>query len=72
MADVDRLYVTRGEGERGWMSVEDVVRVEEHSLSDYLKRPQFDSDRMLNVFVKEKGKQELLTEQKKDEIRRMA
>ena len=36
-ADVDRLYVTQG---RGWMPVEDVVRVEEHSLSNYLKRAE--------------------------------
>ena len=36
-ADVDRLHKTRGERGRGWMSVEDVVRVEEHSLSYYLK-----------------------------------
>ena len=36
-ADVDRLYVTQG---RGWMPVVDVVRVEEHSLSNYLKRAE--------------------------------
>ena len=34
-ADVDRLYVTRGEGGSGCRSVEDVVIVEVHSLSDY-------------------------------------
>ena len=62
-ADMDRLYVTLGEGGRGWMSVEDVVRVEQHSLSDYLKRAEVNLDR--DAFVKEKGKQEMIREQKK-------
>ena len=62
-ADVDRL--TQRNGGRGWMSVDDVVRVEEHSLSDYLKVAEVNSDMMLDVFAKEKGKQELITEQKK-------
>ena len=44
------------------MSVEDVVRVEEHSLSDYLKRAEVNTNRVLDAFVK--GKQELITEQK--------
>ena len=35
--DVNRMYVNRGEGGRGSMSVENVVSVEEHSLSNYLK-----------------------------------
>ena len=34
-------------------------------MSDYLKRAEVNSDRMLDVFfVKEKGKHELITEQK--------
>ena len=38
------------------MSVEDVVRVEEHSLSDYMKRSEVNLDRVLGVFVKEERK----------------
>ena len=53
-ADVDRLHVTRGERGRGWMSVEDVGSVEEHSLLNYLKRAEVNSERVLDVFVKEK------------------
>ena len=62
-ADVDRL--TQRNGGRGWMSVDDVERVKEHSLSDYVKGAEVNSDMMLDVFAKEKGKQELITEQKK-------
>ena len=51
-ADVDRLYVNQKEKRRDWMSVENVVRVKERSLSNYLKRPDVNSDRVLNVFVK--------------------
>ena len=47
------------------MSAEDVVSVKEHSLSDYLKKAEVNSNRVLNVFVKEKGKQELETERNK-------
>ena len=46
------------------MSVEDVVRVEKHRLSNYLERSEVNSDRALYVFAKEKGKQKLITEQK--------
>ena len=46
------------------MPVEDAVRVEKHSLSNYLKRIVVNSDRTLYVFVEEKGKQKLITEQK--------
>ena len=35
--------------------MEDGVRVDEHSLSDHLKRAEVNSDRVLDVFVKEKG-----------------
>ena len=47
------------------MSVKDVVRVEEHSLSDYLERAEVNSDKALDFFVKKKKKWELITEQKK-------
>ena len=47
------------------MSMEDVVRVEEHRLSHYLKKAEVNSDRVLDVFAKEKGKQELITEKKR-------
>ena len=51
-ADMNRLYVNQKEEQRGLMSVEDVVRVKVHSLSDYLKRPDVNSHRVLNVVVK--------------------
>ena len=38
------------------MSVEDVVKVEEHILSNYLKRAEVNSGRLLDVFVKEQKK----------------
>ena len=41
------------------MSVEDVVRVEEHSLSDYMKRSEVNLDRVLGVFVKEERETEI-------------
>ena len=37
------------------MSEEGVIRVEEHSLSDYLKKAELNSDGVLDVFVKERG-----------------
>ena len=49
--------MTQGEGGRGWMSVEEVVKVEEHSWSDYLKLAKVNLDRVFNAFVKEKAKQ---------------
>ena len=36
-ADVDRLYLPRREGGKGMMSIEEIVRLEECSLSDYVK-----------------------------------
>ena len=62
-ADVDRLYVTQEEEGRGWVSVEELVRVEEHSQLEYLKKTEVNSDRILDLFVKEKKKQKLITEQ---------
>ena len=56
-ADVDRLYVTREERGRGWITVKNGERVEEHSLSD---RGQFRYS--VGCFCKKKWKQELITE----------
>ena len=67
-ADVDRLYIPRDEGGRGMMSVEEVVRIEECSLSDYLKQAEVNRERVLDVFVKDKGKEELKLEQKKKRL----
>lgn len=64
-ADVDRLYVSREDGGRGMMSVEEVVRLEECSLSDYLKHAEVNKEKVLDMFVKDKGKYELKQEQKK-------
>ena len=36
------------------MSVEDVVKVEEHILSNYLKRAEVNLGRLLDVFVKKR------------------
>ena len=77
-ADVVRLYVTRREREREGgregereererkrPDVSGVVRVEEHWLPHYLKRAEVNSDKVLDVFfVKERGKHELITEQR--------
>ena len=54
-ADVDRLYVTRGEGGSGCRSVEDVVIVEIHSLSDYLKRAEVNLNRIYYKRKRETG-----------------
>ena len=67
-ADVDRLYIPRDEGGRGMMSVEEVVRIEECSLSDYLKQAEVNWENVLDVFVKDKGKEELKLEQKKKRL----
>ena len=45
-AEVDRQYVTLGERGRGWMSIEVVMRVEEHNLLDYLKRAKDNFDKV--------------------------
>ena len=47
------------------MLVEDVLRVEKHSLLAYLKIAELNLDRVLDAFAKEKNKQELIGEQKK-------
>ena len=53
-ADVDRLYVSRNKGGRGMVSIEECVRIEECSLSDYVKRTTLNEDSVLKSFVKEK------------------
>ena len=62
-ADVDRLYVSRGQGGRGMMSIEECVRLEEHNLSDYLKRSGLNEDSVMNDFLRDKTKAELKKEQ---------
>ena len=58
---VDRLYVTQRNEGRGRISVYDVLRVKERSLSDCLKRTKVNLDRILDAFIK--GKYELISEQ---------
>ena len=62
--------MTRGADGTGWMSVEDMVRVEEHSLSDYLKRAEVNLDRVLDAFVKTSKETESKCEQKKMKLDR--
>ena len=45
-ADADRLQVTGREGGGGWMSVEDVGKVQEQSLSNYIKKTGVNLDRV--------------------------
>ena len=58
-ADVDRLYISRDEGGRGMVSIEECVRLEECSLSDYIKRRRMNEDSVLDSFVKETTAREL-------------
>ena len=53
-ADVDRLYVSRDEGGRGMVSIEECVRIEECSLSDYMKRIEGNEDSVWIVVSKSK------------------
>ena len=62
-ADVDRLYLPRREGGKGMMSIEEIVRLEECSLSDYVKNI-LPEENVLGDFLKEKGKKELKSEQR--------
>lgn len=48
------------------MSIEEVVRLEECSLSDYVKQREPNEDRVLAMFVKDKSKTELKNEQVKE------
>ena len=55
-------------------SVEEVVRMEECSLSDYLKRADLNDRGVLDVFIRDKGSNELKVEQKekrKDGLRNL-
>jgi hypothetical protein len=58
-ADVDRLYVRRNEGGRGMVSIEECVRIEECSLSDYVKRTTGNEESVLEGFLKERTAVEL-------------
>lgn len=64
-ADVRRLYVSRENGGRGLMSVEECVRLEEQSLSDYLKKSNINEDSVMDDFLKDKPKNELKAEQRR-------
>ena len=55
-ADVDRLYLPREEGGRGMVSVEECVRLEEYSLSDYIKSANINDDSVMDAFLKDKTK----------------
>lgn len=61
-SDVDRLYISRNEGGRGMVSIEECVRIEECSLSDYIKRKNMNEDSALDSFVKDKSAAEMKTE----------
>ena len=50
-ADVQRLYLPRGQGGRGLKSVEDCVRLEEAGLADYV---QFSTLRLMVAVAKER------------------
>ena len=50
-ADVQRLYLLRGQGGRGLKSVEDCVRLEEVGLADYIQS----STRPLMVVAAKEG-----------------
>ena len=51
LADVQRLYLPRGQGGRGLKSVEDCVRLKEAGLADYVQS----STRLLIVAVAKEG-----------------
>lgn len=64
-ADVDRLYLPRKDGGRGMVSVREVVRLEECSLSDYVKfSRQFRDGALGKDFVKEQSRPELQKQQR--------
>lgn len=52
--DVDRLYISKNSGSRGMVSVEESVRIEECSLSDYIKRTDTNGEPLFGSFVKDK------------------
>jgi len=59
-ADVDRLYVSRREGSKEMVSIEQSVKIEECSMSDYLRRTCIYGDTILNTFLKDKTAVELM------------
>ena len=67
-ADVDRLYLPREEGGRGMMAIEECVRLEECSLSDYIKTSNIDNDAVMDIFLKEKTKAETKQENKSNRM----
>lgn len=68
-ADVDRLYVSRDQGGRGMVSIEECVRIEECSLSDYIKRTGTNDDSVLDNFVKDKTSVGLKKEKMEERIK---
>jgi hypothetical protein len=65
-ADVDRLYLPRKSGGRGMMSIEEVVRLEESGLSDYVKFSEASGDGAFEMFVGETSKKECQQKQRKE------
>ena len=62
-ANVDRLYVSKNHEGREMMSIEECVRIEECSLSGYVKRTDKNKYRVLDSFVKENTAAGLKNEQ---------
>ena len=67
-ADVHRLYLPRDKGGRGLMSVEDCVRLEEVSLSDYVKRMEKASAETYNIFKRSKSRAEERKKRNEDKM----
>ena len=63
--DVDRFYLPRKERGKGMMSVEEIVRLEECGLSEYVKNQQSEESTP-DDFVKDSSKKELKGEHRKD------
>ena len=57
-ANVARLYLPREEGGKGMISVEECIRLEEYSLSDYIKRRTSKMSEALTEFEKDTSKEE--------------
>ena len=55
---VVRLYLSRNEGGRGLRLVEEIVRIEEYGLFDYIRCEEKGSNRLLKKLIKEKIKRE--------------
>ena len=61
-ANVARLYLARNEGGRGLKSVEEVVRAEEHGLSDYIKDEEKGYNKFLKTLTKDESKKDYIAE----------